>query len=403
MLPAVAFRPSPFVRASAGAAALALAMGIGRFAYTALLPSLKAQLGFDAAAGGAIASANLAGYLVGALWARHTPRGAPRRWLVRTGLVLSVTTTGAVALTGDLPEWMALRFLAGVASGLVFVLVSASVLEALPPGDEGHAGIHYSGVGSGIALAGTLAALWPAAPWQAPWLLLSGAAAVLAIPAFFMAPDERKDEAVGPSARSAELTIRRLAAAYFLEGLGYIVSGTFAVTAVQHTPGLARFAPWVWVVAGLAAAPSAVLWNKLGDRFGRGRVLVIAFAVQATGMALPALSSSALAALLGAIGFGGTFMGIVTVLLDLARRIDPSSASRTIGTLTVIYGVGQALGPALAGWLTQATGSPVPAVLGASAAVALGAALLAAGRRAEGAARARRPSALAGPPSGRAG
>ena len=70
------------------------------------------------------------------------------------------------------------------------------------------------------------------------------------------------------------LTFRLLAAAYFLEGFGYIVSGTFAVTAVQHTPGLERWAPWVWVAAGVADAPSALLWNRMADRFGAPRALV---------------------------------------------------------------------------------------------------------------------------------
>jgi MFS family permease len=352
-------------------------MGIGRFAYTALLPSLEAGLGFDAAAGGAIASANLIGYLAGALWARHTPQGGPRLLLVRVGLVLSIVTTGAVVGFSSPAAWAVLRFLAGVASGLVFVLVSASVLEALPAGTEGFAGILYSGVGSGIALSGTLAAVMPGASWQRPWLLLAGISAVLAAPAFFMSPGAVEPRPQVTRATTGGLTLRRLAAAYFLEGFGYIVSGTFAVTAVQHTLGLEGWAPWVWVATGLAAAPSAIVWNWIARRIGSRRALVAAYGAQAIGMALPAFSSSLGAALLGALLFGGTFMGIVTVLLDLARRVDPVSASRTIGTLTVVYGIGQAIAPILAGTLTRAVGDPIPAVVAAAAAVGLGGVLLA--------------------------
>jgi MFS family permease len=369
---------SPFLRASAGAAALALAMGVGRFAYTALLPSLQVGLGFDAAAGGAIASANLVGYLVGALWARRTPRGGPRQWLVRVGLVLSVLTTGLVVACTGVGAWSALRFLGGVASGLVFVLVSASVLEALPPGAEAYAGILYSGVGSGIALSGAVAALLPTLPWQTPWIVLAAMSAVLAVPVLVQRPPSAPPVAPVRTVTSDRLSLRRLTAAYFLEGLGYIVSGTFAVTAVQHTPGLTGWAPWVWVAAGIAAAPSAVIWSRAARRVGARRALIMAYAAQAVGMALPALSRSATAAIAGALLFGGTFMGIVTVLLDHARRMDPSSASRTIGTLTVVYGIGQALGPILAGWLTRAVGDPAPAALAAAAAVGLGALLLAA-------------------------
>jgi len=373
---------TPFLRASAGAAAMALAMGIGRFAYTALLPSLRAGLGFDAAAAGAIASANLVGYLCGVLWARHTPHGGPRRWLVRLGLLLAVATTGGAALLSGPLAWGALRFATGVASGLVFVLISAGVLESLPPGDEGHAGILYSGVGAGIALSGTLAALLPPAPWQQPWLVLGAVGLVLALPALFMPPGPVVLRA--PVAPAAEgISLGRLGAAYFLEGLGYIVSGTFAVTAVQHTPGLAAWAPWVWVAAGLAAAPSTVLWSRVARRIGSRRALRWAYAAQALGMALPVLSASPAAALLGMLLFGGTMIGIVTVLLDLGRRLAPASASRTIGSLTAVYGVGQALGPVLAGWLTRAVGDPAPAVLAAASAVGLGALLLGPRRQAE--------------------
>ncbi len=368
---------TPFLRASAGAAALALAMGIGRFAYTALLPSLRAGLGLDAAQAGAVASANLVGYLAGVLWARHTPRGAPRRWLVRLGLLACVATTaGAVAFQG-VAAWAALRLFTGVASGLVFVLVSASVLEAAAPGEEAHAGILYSGVGAGMALSGTLAALLPPSPWQVPWLVLGAVGVPLALPALFM---PQRPEAPRPAAAAGAaadgLSLRRLGLAYFLEGLGYIVSGTFAVTAVQHTPGLAAWAPWVWVVAGLAAAPSAVIWGRVARALGGRRALRLAFAVQAAGMALPALSETPAAALVGMLLFGGTFIGIVTLAMDLGRRLSPASAGRVIGSLTAGYGVGQALGPLAAGWITRAAGDPAPAVLAAAAAVALGAAVL---------------------------
>jgi predicted MFS family arabinose efflux permease len=100
-------------------------------------------------------------------------------------------------------------------------------------------------------------------------------------------------------------------------------------------------------------------------------------ATQAVGMALPALSTSGAAAVLGALFFGGTFIGIVTVTMELARRLVPEAAVRAIGSLTAVYGVGQAVGPWLAGRLATAVGSPAPSVLAASGAVALGALLLA--------------------------
>ena len=372
---------SPVLRALAGGAALAAVMGVSRFAYTALLPSLQKGLGLDDASGGLIASGNLAGYLVGVLWARRTPPGAPRRWLLRTGLALSVFTTGAVGALSGVSAWLAFRFAAGVASGLVFVLASALVLEGLPRGKEPLAGLHYGGVGVGMALSGLLAAFVNPLGWQLPWLLLAILCAGLAVPALLLGPPLVVAGRAAPEPAPGDVGFGRLAIAYFLQGLGYIVSGTFAVRAVQQTPGLAAWAPWVWVATGVAAAPSAWFWAAASHRLGSRRALVAAFWSQALGMALPAVSSSGWAALLGALLFGGTFMGIVTMALEAGRRLMPEAVARAVGSLTAVYGVGQVIGPVAAGWLSRALGDPRPAVLAAAGAVALGGAVLAVGRR----------------------
>src|SRR5262245_888003 len=53
--------------AVAGLLALAVAIGIGRFAFTPLLPMMQEDAGLSVADGGWLASANYAGYLLGAL------------------------------------------------------------------------------------------------------------------------------------------------------------------------------------------------------------------------------------------------------------------------------------------------------------------------------------------------
>lgn len=371
-------------RALAGALALAAAMGIGRFAYTALLPAVQGGLGFDDAAGGAIASANLLGYLAGVLWARRLA-GSPRRGAaLRLGLAATAVLTASVTLTGSEAGWAALRFGSGVASGLVFVLASAAALE-VAPGDLPRPGVLYGGVGVGIALAAVVSAVAPAgAGWRVPWWVLGVVAAGLAVPGWGTLgghpPHDSGSGApaavTGTSRGRAAVSFGRLATAYFLEGLGYIVSGTFAVAAVRRTPGLEALAPWTWALAGLAAAPSALLWAGLGRRVGVRAALATAHLVQAAGMALPSLSSAAWAALAGAALFGGTFIGITTLTVAAAREIRPGALGRAVGTLTAIYGVGQILGPLLAGALAQRLGDPRPAVLAAAVAVAAGAAVL---------------------------
>jgi predicted MFS family arabinose efflux permease len=359
-----------------GALALAAAMGIGRFAYTALLPATQRALAVGDDGAGAIASVNLAGYLAGVLAARHVATSPRRARALRLGLGLTAVATFLGALTTSPAAWAVLRGAAGIASGLVFVLASAAALEIGAP-----AGKLYGGVGFGIALSGAAAATIPgAAGWNAPWLLLGALAAALAVPAWQhlapIAPRRREDS--GPLGDGATLGfgLGRLSAAYFLEGLGYIVSGTFAVAAVRRTPGLEALAPWTWVLTGLAAAPSAMLWAWAGRRVGLRRALVLAHLAQAFGMALPSLSSSAGAALAGAALFGGTFVGIVALTMSAARVLAPEAPGRIVGTLTAIYGVGQIIGPIAAGALSQRLADPRPGVLAAAAAVAAGGLLL---------------------------
>jgi MFS family permease len=384
--------------ALAGALALAVAQGVGRFAYTALLPATQRGLGFDDAVGGALASANLLGYLAGA-WAGRSLATSPRRGnAVRAALAIVVLSTALLTVTGSWWGWALLRLAAGFAGGVVFVLVSVAALEPRR-GEVARPGLLYAGVGFGIALTGTTAALLPVSAWQEAWLSLAGIGAVLSIPAWSAVADapathvrassgafppasatEARQSAPGDPAavrRPPPFSLARLCFAYFLEAVGYIVSGTFTVLAIRRTPGLEHLAAWAWTLAGLAAIPSALLWSALGRRLGLRGALVAAHLTQAAGMALPLVSPSAAAALLGAMFFGGTFIGIATLTMSAAAVIAPERFGRTVGTLTVVYGIGQMVGPALAGAISNRVGSTGPAVMGAAVAVALGGLLLA--------------------------
>lgn len=369
--------------ALAGAFALAAAVGIGRFAYTALLPATQLGLAFDDAAAGAIASANLLGYLAGAVAGRNLAVATSRGRALRAALASVVLSMALLALASSPWSWAALRFVAGVGGGIVFVLVSAAALEPRE-GEQPRPGVLYSGVGAGMAITGATAALLPLPAWRTAWLTVATIAAMAAVPAWYVltaapvAPVARASPRSFPRpAQRPPFSLSRLAVAYFLEALGYIVSGTFAVLAVRRTPGLERLAPWTWTLAGVAAAPSALLWSMLGRRVGVRPALVTAFLAQAAGMAIPSLSSSATGALVGASVFGGTFMGIAALTMSAAQAIAPARFAHTVGTLTAVYGIGQIAGPVAAGALSSRLGDPRPAVLAAAVAVAMGGILLA--------------------------
>lgn len=390
-------QPSPTSLLAAGFATLALAMGFGRFAYTPLLPPMRADAGLTVALAGFVATANLAGYLVGALAASGGWARARRVATIRWSVIAGVAATGFMGLH-SVPVWLLARFAAGVASGLAFVLISSLVLDrAARDGRRQWPALLYAGVGAGIALSGVLVP--PFVSWggsRAGWLGLcavSAAIAALTLPWLH-------DAAVPPAAPRAAAARRPLDrtlfwwlfAAYGGEGFGYIIPATFMVANISAAPALARFAGASWVVVGLVAIPSTVLWNAVGLRIGRVRALVLALLIQAAGTAAPEYAPNAAGALIAAVTLGATFMGITALASALARELYPERSHTAIGALTAVFGIGQAIGPSFAALLTVRSGTYGGAiaasalVLAASAgAMLLGGAV--AGRRAAAAER----------------
>ncbi|MGQ9364819.1 YbfB/YjiJ family MFS transporter [Azospirillum sp. ST 5-10] len=367
-----------------GVLMLAIAMGVGRFAFTPILPAMQDATGLGGDGAGFLASLNYLGYFLGAVAAGLVPRGAARTATFRVSLVASLATTAAMGLTDDLVAWSALRFVAGLASAGVFILGIAMVLDTLARGGrEALAGWMYAGVGLGIAGSGLFVALAGGRlGWAGDWLALGALCTALAVPVWRWVHDRAAPArtagaaAAGGGGLSAPLLLLTLA--YFLEGGGYIITGTFVVALLKASPDTAAVGEAAWVVAGLAAVPSGPLWAAVGRRIGLWRALIAAHLVQAVGVALPLLGGP-VAGVLSAACFGLTFVGIVGVSFTLGRRLSGGASARVIGALTAAYGLGQILAPLPAGIAVEHTGSFDGALAGAAAAVALAALCLAAG------------------------
>ena len=381
----------------AGILALAAAMGIGRFAYTPLLPAMQAAGGLDATRAGFLAAANYAGYLLGALLAAVAAHLLAPSVAVRTSAIVVVATTALMAAKTDLAFWSVIRFLAGVASAGVFVIASGVVLDDLRRrGLTARSGWLYSGVGLGIAISGIVVRATGGLGWRAEWIVLALIAAISFLPCWHWLPRvPRASAAEGADAPGRARSQRRvmrgneasqpavapglglLCAAYFLEGIGYVVSGTFLVVIVDGMPGLAGLGAGVWIVVGLAVIPSSALWTAAAGRVGFPRALTAAYLLQACGIALP-LAGGAGAAIAAAVLFGGTFAGISALTLTLAGALAPRRSAGLIGLLTAVFGVGQMIGPVLAGVVAHRAQGFAPALLGAAALVFAGGLLMAA-------------------------
>lgn len=363
-----------------GLAALAIAMGFGRFIYTPLLPWMEQGLGLSKSQAGVLASANYLGYVAGALLAASPfVPGSRRAWML-AGLSLSAVTTGALGLVESMLVMSVLRFAGGVASAFVLVFCSALVVQRLAMrGHGGLSSLHFAGVGTGIASSALLVTVLAglSVGWRGMWL---AAGVVSALVAVLVARLVRADVGASPSARGTvreqPAMLRTLVVSYGLFGFGYVITATFVVSMVRDMEQVRVLEPVIWLVVGLAAAPSVWFWSKVGARTGLVPAYAIAFVVEAVGIAASVLWPTVPGLLLTAVFLGGTIMGITALGLMAAGDLSRQDPRRTMALMTASFGLGQVIGPLFGGVVADRTGSLLVPSLVAAAVLLLGAGMV---------------------------
>ncbi|MHB1941319.1 MAG: YbfB/YjiJ family MFS transporter, partial [Candidatus Dormibacteria bacterium] len=266
----------------------AVALGLARFAYALLLPSMRAELHWSFAIAGALNTANAFGYLAGALLAAPTAHRWGTRRAFLAGLGVTVASLLATAATVNVTALIGLRTLAGVTGAICFVTGAGIVAEAGTAGSARRAasllGIYFAGGGAGIVASGLaipfLLAATPAADgWRWGWVLLAG----LGLTAFGIATPAARASREPPNAPPADRHwparhFRALLAGYALFGVGYIAYMTFIVAFLKdHGAGPGEITAF-WVVLGAASIAGAFLWVRpvVNLRGGRAPGLVLA-------------------------------------------------------------------------------------------------------------------------------
>ncbi|MEO1828810.1 MAG: YbfB/YjiJ family MFS transporter [Pseudomonas sp.] len=370
-------RQSDLRSAAEAALILVIGMGFGRFAFTALYP-LMVQEGVLTLQGGSLAaSANYAGYLLGALllmWTR-----SHRAHLLCVVAMLG-TSAGLAALAVVTATWgiVVVRLLAGVLSAVAMVAGSLWLFEHRR--QFAGAPLLYAGVGLGIAVSAELLVVGGAFGLHSAglWLLLGVvcfALSLLALPGLLL---DRAVVAAAPGMASghsaAPVAAWPLVVLYGLAGLGYIVTATYLPVLVRDSfPDLN--AAHVWAVFGLGAAPSCFVWHRVHQRLGSRAALRVNLLIQAVGVALPAMLPTTTGFLLSALLVGGTFMGTVTIAMPAAQQAARHAKINLMAVMTLAYGVGQIAGPLMADRLHTLFLSFNGALLAAAAALILAALL----------------------------
>lgn len=336
--------------AGAGLVALAVAMGIGRFAFTPILPMMQSEVGLTLAAAGWLAAANYLGYFFGALCAARLSTA----WAIRGGLLLIAVVTFAMGLTHAFALWLVLRLVAGVASAWVLVHVSAWALEHLHALQRADAsGVVFAGVGIGIAGAGLLCLGLMSVSVDADhtWQWLGTAALLLTAlvwPAFHR-PSSPPTVAVPAS--TPRLTWNRdrtlVALCYAALGFGYIIPATFLPAMARRFVTNPAVFGLAWPVFGAAAALSTWIVARWLHATDNRKLWASCYVLMAIGAALPVFLPGLTAILVAALLIGGTFMVVTMAGLREARAVAPQAATTFIATLTAAFALAQVIGPVL--------------------------------------------------------
>ena len=239
----------------------------------------------------------------------------------------------------------------------------------------------FAGVGFGIAFSSGLVSVLASAGvgWKAMWVANALVSTAMALLLFFLLPaPSLPAHAPAPAGRKGlpriSPALAALVVSYGLFGFGYVITATFLVAIVRETASLATLEPYAWAIVGLAGALSIPFWSWVARRTTDIFAYVAGCLVEATGVALSVVSPTPATIIISGIFLGGTFMAITAIGLGIARRLTQMAPQRAQAIMTSAFGLGQIVGPALAGHMRETSGSFVaPSLIAAAALVVAGA------------------------------
>jgi predicted MFS family arabinose efflux permease len=344
---------SPLVIAVAGLTALGVAMGIGRFAFTPILPMMQQDAAVSVGEGGWLASANYLGYLLGALSAVTLRVRATTA--IRAGLVVIGLVTLGMGLAQSFAAWLVLRALAGVGSAWVLVFASAWALGKLSAaGRSVLRGTVFAGVGTGIAVAGVFcAALMQRSAGSAMAWRGLGVITLVGTMAIWRTLRTDHDGSVKPSRRQTGHSYRwdfdsvRLVLCYGTFGFGYIIPATFLPAMARELVTDPLVFGWAWPIFGIAAAISTLV-AAAGTRFvGNRRLWALSHLVMALGVSAPVVWPTIGGIMIAAFLVGGTFMVNTMGGMQEAQIVGGPRATSLMAVMTAAFATGQVGGPLL--------------------------------------------------------
>ena len=340
-----------------GIAALTIAVGIGRFSYTPILPYMISELNLTTTEAGLIASSNYLGYLLGSLIPIFPQFPKNIRSIFIYSIFISIISLFAMGLTNTFEIFILIRFIHGVFSAFVLILGTSLIVSHVQKKGKIFLGTaHFSGVGLGMALSAIVVSYlgFLNFTWDELWFSIGILAIMLSFQIIKFTPIQKAEVKYNlKSKHKTNLGFSLITISYGLYGFGYVAFGTFISTMSRLTPGLEKTEPYVWFVVGVTGIPSVFFWNWFGSKIGNDIGLFLANLILGLGVLFSVLINNEFGIFISCILFGLSFVPITSMcLLEGQKRFSGSFIVST-AILTFSFSIGQMIGPYLSGLLTD--------------------------------------------------
>ena len=340
-----------------GIAALTIAVGIGRFSYTPILPYMISELNLTTTEAGLIASSNYLGYLLGSLIPIFPQFPKNIRSIFIYSIFISIISLFAMGLTNTFEVFILIRFVHGIFSAFVLILGTSLIVSHVQKKGKIFLGTaHFSGVGLGMALSAIVVSYlgFLNFTWDELWFSIGILAIILSFQIIKFTPIQKAEVKYNlKSKNKTSLGFSLITISYGLYGFGYVAFGTFISTMSRLTPGLEKTEPYVWFVVGVTGIPSVFFWNWFGSKIGNDIGLFLANLILGLGVLFSVLINNEFGIFISCILFGLSFVPITSMcLLEGQKRFSGSFIVST-AILTFSFSIGQMIGPYLSGLLTD--------------------------------------------------
>ena len=340
-----------------GIAALTIAVGIGRFSYTPILPYMISELNLTTTEACLIASSNYLGYLLGSLIPIFPQFPKNIRSIFIYSIFISIISLFAMGLTNTFEVFILIRFIHGIFSAFVLILGTSLIVSHVQKKGKIFLGTaHFSGVGLGMALSAIVVSYlgFLNFTWDELWFSIGILAIMLSFQIIKFTPIQKAEVKYNlKSKNKTSLGFSLITISYGLYGFGYVAFGTFISTMSRLTPGLEKTEPYVWFVVGVTGIPSVFFWNWFGSKIGNDIGLFLANLILGLGVLFSVLINNEFGIFISCILFGLSFVPITSMcLLEGQKRFSGSFIVST-AILTFSFSIGQMIGPYLSGLLTD--------------------------------------------------